>query len=125
MRTAAAKTRSEYSGKNFSRACALQISSDWASVIERETSETGGSIYPYRCSKSALNMGMKNLSIDLKNDGILVLAMHPGWVRTDMGGRDAPLTVDNSVKTMLQTLATLGDKDHGSFVQFDGTPLPW
>merc|ERR1719266_2659897 len=87
-----------------------------ASVIEMSTAvasiaENGrGGNYPYRCSKTALNMGMKNLSIDLEKDGILVLAIHPGWVKTDMGGANALISTEDCVKGMLDTLDLIGKK---------------
>ena len=114
----------KHQAMSINKACVLQISTDWASFVERETS-SDGSMYPYRCSKTALNMGMKNLSIDLKDDGVLVLAVHPGWVRTDMGGQDGPMSTEESVKAMLKTVRNMTDIDHGAFVQFDGVTLFW
>lgn len=112
------------SGMSITRAGIVNISSDWGSIKERETSEWG-SLYPYRCSKNALNMGMKNLAIDLKEDGIMVTALHPGWVKTDMGGPDGELTPEQSVLMMLKTMLNLSEEDNGTFLQFNGTSLPW
>ena len=84
-----------------------------------------GSLYPYRCSKIALNMAMKNLSIDLKEDEILVTSIHPGWVKTDMGGQDGLLDAETSVKFMKETMSNMTKENQGSFVNYDGTSLPW
>ena len=102
-----------------------------ASVIEMSTAvasiaENGrGGNYPYRCSKTALNMGMKNLSIDLEKDGILVMAMHPGWVQTDMGGPDALITTEECVTEMMNTLRELRADKHGSFLRYNNTSIQW
>merc|ERR1712179_50122 len=115
---------SDLSAMSIMRASIIHISSDWGSIKERETSEWG-SLYPYRCSKNALNMGMKNLAIDLKEDKILVLSFHPGWVKTDMGGSNGELTTEESVKMMMKTMSNMSDDNHGTFVQFNGVSLPW
>ncbi|CAB4058755.1 unnamed protein product [Lepeophtheirus salmonis] len=75
--------------------------------------------------KSALNMSMKNLSIELRPVGILVMSMHPGWVVTDMGGPNAMITVDECVSTMVKTISQLGENDHGSFLRYNNTSIPW
>lgn len=84
-----------------------------------------GGLYAYRMSKVALNMATKSMSIDLKGDHILCVAMHPGWVKTDMGGSHAPLTVETSCKQMVDTILGLNEAHNGAFVQFDGKPLAW
>ena len=119
-----ASISNEHEAMGIHRAAIVNISSDWGSITERETSECG-SYYPYRCSKSALNMGMKNLSIDLTEDKIFVTAIHPGWVKTDMGGSNGALSVEESVCMMMKTLSNMAKENHGSFVQFDGAVLPW
>jgi NAD(P)-dependent dehydrogenase (short-subunit alcohol dehydrogenase family) len=84
----------------------------------------GGSIL-YRSSKAALNAAMKSLAIGLKNEFVGVLIFHPGWVKTDMGGPDALITAEQSVSGM-RALITNFSLDHsGSFVKYDGTPMPW
>ena len=115
---------SNFNGMNIKRAGIVNISSDWGSIKERETSESG-SLYPYRCSKTALNMAMKNLSIDLKKDKIFATSLHPGWVKTDMGGSNGELTPEQSVKMMIDTLSNMSDEDQGAFVNFNGISLPW
>ncbi|XP_028305991.1 uncharacterized protein si:dkey-12e7.4 [Gouania willdenowi] len=81
--------------------------------------------YPYRVSKSALNMVSRCMAVDLEADGILCMAVHPGWVRTDMGGVQAPLTPEDSVASLLSVIGGLTEKDHGSFLNLTGEPLPW
>ncbi|KAM9855030.1 C-signal [Aulostomus maculatus] len=81
--------------------------------------------YPYRTSKSALNMVSRCMAVDLEPDGILCMAIHPGWVRTDMGGSEAPLSPEESISSVLSVIGGLTEKDHGSFLNFTGEPLPW
>jgi NAD(P)-dependent dehydrogenase (short-subunit alcohol dehydrogenase family) len=78
----------------------------------------------YRASKAAVNSVLKDLSIVLQGKATCV-AFHPGWVRTDMGGPGADLSVEQSVGDMRKTLATLHAKDNGSFLNHDGQPLAW
>jgi len=61
---------------------------------------TGGGMYIYRSSKTALNQVVKSLSIDLVSKGISVIALHPGWVRTDMGGPNALISIEESVNKL-------------------------
>lgn len=75
--------------------------------------------------QAALNAATKSMSVDLKADGILVTCLHPGWVRTDLGGSNAPMEVDTSVGCILDTLSLLTEKHTGCFVQYDGKILPW
>jgi NAD(P)-dependent dehydrogenase (short-subunit alcohol dehydrogenase family) len=81
--------------------------------------------YAYRCSKSALNMVGAQLAQDLRASGIKVLSLHPGWVKTDMGGDQAVLSVDDSARGLRTIIdnATLGDS--GSFQTFDGIHIGW
>ncbi|CAG5958446.1 unnamed protein product [Menidia menidia] len=81
--------------------------------------------YPYRTSKSALNMVSRCMAVDLEPDGILCMAIHPGWVRTDMGGSEAPLSPEESISSVLSVIGGLTEKDHGSFLNFTGEQLPW
>lgn len=86
---------------------------------------TGGGSIIYRSSKAALNAAMKTLAIDLKDQGIGVLLLHPGWVKTAMGGPNAPLEAQQSVAGLRQTIAAFTIEQSGSFLKYDGTPLPW
>ena len=79
----------------------------------------------YRSSKAALNMVMKGLSHELKGKGVTVAVFHPGWVKTDMGGKGAPLAVTDSVSSLRKEIAKLKPDDSGKFFNYDGKPLPW
>ena len=84
-----------------------------------------GSRYIYRASKTALNMEWNCLARDLAPRGIICVALHPGWVQTDMGGSTATLTIEQSVPPMVQTIAALKPSDNGRFLPYDGTELAW
>ena len=84
-----------------------------------------GSRYIYRASKTALNMEWNCLARDLAPRGIICVALHPGWVQTDMGGSTATLTIEQSVPPMVKTIAALKPSDNGRFLQYDGTELAW
>ncbi|XP_039358534.1 C-factor-like isoform X2 [Mauremys reevesii] len=81
-------------------------------------------MYPYRASKAALNMVTRCLAAELKDAGILCTAIHPGWVKTDMGTEKAPLTVECSVKGILSVLAGLSQATTGVFLDWEGKSLP-
>tara|TARA_Y100000588_G_scaffold831_1_gene1113 strand:- start:2093 stop:2794 length:702 start_codon:yes stop_codon:yes gene_type:complete len=90
--------------------------------IERYT--TGGH-YIYRSSKAALNMVTVNLAHDLRSRGITVLSVHPGWVRTDMGGSSADISTQTSVAGLRQLIRNATIEDSGRFFSWDGSALPW
>ncbi|XP_078038441.1 SDR family oxidoreductase sniffer [Augochlora pura] len=96
-----------------------------SSVLGSITENTTGGFYPYRCSKAALNAATKSMSVDFKDDGILVISLHPGWVRTNMGGPNAPMDIDTSINNILNTLGTLTEEHTGCFIQHDGKMLSW
>lgn len=95
-----------------------------SSILGSIASNTGGR-YIYRSSKTALNMEWNCLAQDLAPRGIICVALHPGWVQTDMGGSTATLTIDQSVPPMVQAIAALKPSDSGRFIQYDGKELPW
>jgi NAD(P)-dependent dehydrogenase (short-subunit alcohol dehydrogenase family) len=86
---------------------------------------SGGGEYLYRSSKTALNMVMKSLSIDLKPKGLLLITLHPGWVRTDMGGPNGLIDVEESVAGMKHQINKLSIKTSGQFIAYDGKKIPW
>lgn len=86
---------------------------------------TGGGEYIYRSSKAALNMAVKSLSVDLSGKGVICLLFHPGWVRTDMGGRSAAVDASDSVAGMRAVIERATTADNGRFFNYDGTKLPW
>jgi len=86
---------------------------------------TWGGHYLYGSSKASLNCVVKSLSIELKQTGIACLALTPGWVRTDMGGEQAPLSAQASVRGMVAVLEHAGPEQSGRFIQYDGREIPW
>lgn len=84
-----------------------------------------GGFYSYRMSKAALNAGLKSLSLAMENDGIGVIALHPGWVKTDMGGANADIDTAQSVSGLRSVLAAKAPKDGRLFVNHKGEDLPW
>jgi len=89
-----------------------------------EDNGSGGS-YGYRISKTALNMISKNLSHELRPAGIISAVLHPGWVRTDMGGPQGRLSVEESIGGLIRTIDSLGMKESGGFFDYAGNPAPW
>jgi NAD(P)-dependent dehydrogenase (short-subunit alcohol dehydrogenase family) len=84
-----------------------------------------GGLYAYRASKAGVNAITKSLAQDLQDRGIIVVALNPGWVRTDMGGPDAELEVETSVHGMQRVIEGLRPEDSGKFLSWDGRELPW
>jgi short-subunit dehydrogenase len=99
----------------------VNISSLMGSITDNNS---GGSIL-YRSSKAALNAAMKSLSIELKDQDIGVLTLHPGWVQTDMGGANALIDVKTSVGGMYQVIKKFNITQTGSFINYEGKLLPW
>ncbi len=104
-----------------SGAVVAQISSLAGSIADNRS---GGS-HIYRTGKTALNMVTANLARDLEARGITVIALHPGWVRTDMGGPSAPLGAPESVASMRRVIAAAGSAMSGGFFDRRGGRLPW
>ncbi len=100
------------------------VSSKMGSMGAMGDSASGGQ-YIYRSSKAAVNAVMKSLSLDLQGKSIPVCVMHPGWVKTDMGGDGADITVETSVSGMRQVIDDLSMTTTGQFFNYDGTELPW
>jgi len=97
------------------------ISSKVGSIADN----TSGGGYIYRSSKTALNMAVKSLSLDLSGKGIICLLLHPGWVQTDMGGASAPIDAATSVAGMREVVDRADKADSGRFFNYDGSELPW
>jgi NAD(P)-dependent dehydrogenase (short-subunit alcohol dehydrogenase family) len=85
----------------------------------------GGGLYPYRISKAGVNMMMKAMSVDLAARGVIAIPMHPGWVRTDMGGPNADIDVETSTGGMVKVVLELKASDSGRYLAYDGSELPW
>jgi NAD(P)-dependent dehydrogenase (short-subunit alcohol dehydrogenase family) len=84
----------------------------------------GGSI-AYRTSKAALNMAVSCLSMDVKSRGITCILLHPGWVKTDMGGPNAAIGIPESIAGMKQVIEKAGHDDTGKFFDYQGQAIPW
>lgn len=84
-----------------------------------------GGHYGYRAAKAALNMVIRTLAVDLAARGAGAVALSPGWVRTDMGGPEAPLAPAEAVAGMRAVLDRLTPADSGGFFDYDGCRLPW
>ncbi len=97
------------------------ISSRMGSIAENET----GGNYIYRSSKAALNAVVKSLALDLEPRGVVAVAFHPGWVRTDMGGPGAAIDAETSVAGMRRVIAGLGAADSGRFLDYEGAVVAW
>ncbi len=97
------------------------ITSKMGSVADN----SGGGHYIYRSSKAALNAAVKSLSIDLADAGFSVGLLHPGWVKTDMGGPNAWIDAQTSVSGMLKLIDALNKENSGRFQAYDGKSIPW
>jgi NAD(P)-dependent dehydrogenase (short-subunit alcohol dehydrogenase family) len=99
----------------------VMLSSRVASIASYDR----GGRYFYRSAKTGLNALVKSLAIDLAPRGVVCIALSPGWVRTEMGGPDAPLSVTESVTGMRQVIDRLDPARTGSFLHYDGSVMPW
>ncbi|XP_067386244.1 C-signal-like [Emydura macquarii macquarii] len=115
---------SKQKGMSCSKAAVINISSTLGS-IQKVPEMFFLQMIAYRCSKAALNMLTKCQSLGYKEDGILCAALCPGWVKTDATGDEAPLTVDQSVRGILQMLTTLSETHTGTLVNWEGNTVPW
>lgn len=104
-----------------SRRLIVNMTSHMGSIAEIEAPGD----YYYRSSKTALNAAMKGLSIALKERGVGVLLLHPGWVRTRMGGSDAPLMPEESVAGMRSLEEGFDMSMSGRFFRYNGSEIPW
>ena len=109
-----------------------QVSGSDLKTIVTITSKMGsigdnkkGGSYVYRSSKAAVNIVAKSLAIDLEHAGIVAVLLHPGWVRTDMGGPNGLISTELSVTGMRQVISNLTRADSGKFYAFDGQIVPW
>lgn len=102
----------------------INLSSRLGSIALRGRTQLGGAI-AYSASKAALNMLTRQASIDLADDGISVVSISPGWVRTDMGGADAKYSVQESVERILRNVKNFSVEDTGKFFGEDGQELPF
>lgn len=105
--------------KNSSNPKAAYISSMMGSIADN----TSGGSYSYRSSKTALNMLIKSLSVD--EPWLTCLLLHPGWVKTRMGGENAPVMPEDSARGLFEVMINSSLEDTASFQDFLGSSLPW
>lgn len=96
-----------------------------SSMLGSNALNTMGNSYAYRASKAAVNSLMKSMGANLADRGITAIALHPGWVRTDMGGADAELDPREAVNGCIRTIAKLTPADSGKFFGYHGQPMPY
>ena len=79
----------------------------------------------YRMSKAALNMAGRNLHMQMKEHNTIIVQIHPGWVRTDMGGMNAAISVEESAKGIINSIEKLTPNQSGTFFDYKGDKIPW
>jgi NAD(P)-dependent dehydrogenase (short-subunit alcohol dehydrogenase family) len=89
------------------------------------SSKDNGGLYSYGAAKAGLNRVMKSLAVDLKDRGIAVAVVHPGFVQTDMGGPNADITPMESAMGIKAVASKLTTDNTGSFFKWNGEPHPW
>ena len=95
------------------------------SSIMGSLAQAGPGYLVYRSSKAALNMVTRVLAAELAGTGVLVNAVHPGWVRTRMGGPEAPLSPEEGARALVWAATLPDDGPSGGFFEGEGKPLPW
>ena len=97
----------------------------FVSSIMGSIASNGGGHYLYRSTKAALNAAMVSLSLELSPRGVICVSMHPGWVRTDMGGPTAAVAVPDSASGIRRVVQRLSSTDNGRFFDYNGDEIPW
>lgn len=114
-------TRALLENLRAARGKIINVSSTMGSIADNGS----GRAYGYRMSKVALNMATRNMALELGGQGIVVVCINPGWVKTDMGGPDAPMEIEESVAHILSLADRLGPEQNGKFLHAKGHELPW
>lgn len=97
----------------------IAISTKMGSIADNSS----GGFIAYRSSKAALNAAWRSLAID--NPEVVCAVLHPGWVKTRMGGASAPLEPEQSIAGMRRVIEGLGSEQSGGFFNYDGSVIPW
>jgi NAD(P)-dependent dehydrogenase (short-subunit alcohol dehydrogenase family) len=111
-----------YNSNNLAKI--INLSSNMGSI----TNNSFGNSVSYRCSKSAVNMLTKSLKYELNNETIIIIAIHPGWLDTDMGsagGRSPPHSKQENVTKIIEIIKNLQPNDNGNFMDFNGEIVPY
>jgi len=98
----------------------INVSSRLASIANDD-----GLSLPYRMAKAALNMMTRTLAVELRDRGVAVVAVSPGWVRTDMGGPDATLSIEEATAGLIERVERASMEDTGRFLDLRGRDVPW
>ncbi|KAG9466932.1 hypothetical protein GDO78_015873, partial [Eleutherodactylus coqui] len=110
----------------YQRAVLLNVSSLLGSIEQTSlTFNVELQAISYRISKAALNMLTRLQAESYKKDGVLCTAIHPGWVKTEMGTEKATLTTDESATGIMEVLSSLSEKHNGILVNWEGSVIPW
>ncbi|XP_016150780.1 C-factor-like [Sinocyclocheilus grahami] len=121
----AAAKASGIPGMSSNKAAVINISSLGGSMTRMPPMYIQFPELPYCISKAGFNMLTVLAAEELKADEILCMALHPGWVKTEMGGEKAPLESKESVEGMLRVIGSLTEKQHGGFLDYTGETIPW
>lgn len=106
------------------RKLAIQVSSNLGSIAAAKSEGRAGWA-AYSASKAALNMVCVLMDNELQKQGVASVALHPGWVKTDMGGEGADLEREDAAAHIINTIDGLTPDAHPGFVRYDGEPMPW
>jgi NAD(P)-dependent dehydrogenase (short-subunit alcohol dehydrogenase family) len=107
--------------KRSSHAKVGNVSSGYGSI----SGNVNRSPYYYSAAKTALHQLMRSFAADGKQWNIATVLLDPGWVQTDMGGPNAPLPVDQSIRGMIKVMDQLTIETSGRFIKWDGSAMPW
>ncbi|CAL8242028.1 uncharacterized protein LOC115555600 isoform X2 [Gadus morhua] len=123
LRAAALASRTP--GMSCSKAVVVNLSSMAGSMTGTPESYSRFPVMSYRISKAALNMLTICSALEFQKDNILSVLLHPGWVRTDMGGKEADIDKLESVGGLLSVIDSLTEKHNGAILDYNGVSLPW
>lgn len=101
------------------------IVANMSSKMGSSADNSSGGCYAYRASKAALVICSKSMAIDLQGDGVRVITLHPGWVRTDMTQHSGLIDIEQSISGLTQVIKNIDDYEAGAFVAYDGQLIPY
>lgn len=120
-----ASTANKYKQVGIKRAAIINISSTLGSITLNDSKLYKLTGWAYRESKSALNQFSRTLAGEVESKGITVTVFCPGHVKTDLGGSDAPLTVDESISSLMKIIYSIDESKHNRYFQHTGKEIPW
>ncbi|KAJ3601219.1 hypothetical protein NHX12_032192 [Muraenolepis orangiensis] len=123
---AAAAASSGMAAMSCSKAAVINLASLMGSMnLAPQTYHIVPSSFSYRVSKAALNMLTVCAALEFQQSEILFAALHPGWVKTDMGGEGGDLEASESAGGLIRVMDSLTEEQNGAFLNYDSTPMPW